>query len=135
MKSVIDSCKAAFKITLDEAQHETCLASLRNRNSDLSTLRLQINALQEHISNRKRIVVLKHYNTIKIAARELHETLCEVWCCDDAARRSHYAKLCLDAEVQSEVQLDLAISCHEPEADLPERLGCLHLCLPDAFID
>lgn len=86
MKSVIDSCKAAFKITLDEAQHETCLASLRDRNSDLSTLRLQINALQEHTSNRKRIVVPKHYNTIKIAARELHETLCEAWCCDDAAR-------------------------------------------------
>ena len=80
-------------------------------------------------------MVPKHYNTIEIAARELHEALCEAWCCDDAARRSHYAKLCLDAEVQSEVQLDLAISCHEPEADLPERLGCLHLCLPDAFID
>lgn len=107
--------KGVVVITLDEAQHAKCLASLRDRNGDLSTLRLQINALQEHPSNRKRIVVPKHYNTIQIAARKLHEALCEAWCCDDAAHRSHYAKLCLDAKVQSEVQLDLAISCHEPD--------------------
>ena len=132
---MIRRCKGIVVITLDEGQHAKCLASLRDRNNDLSTLRLQVNALQEHPGNKKRVVVPKHYNTIQIAARKLHEALCEAWCCDDAAHRSHYAKLCLDAEVQSEVQLDLAISCHGPEAGSPERLECLHLCLSDAFIN
>jgi hypothetical protein len=127
MKQVIRHWKGAVVITLDEAQHVRSLASLRDRNNDLSTLRLQINALKEHPSTRMRIVVPKHYNTIQIAAKKLHEALCEAWCCDGAAHRSHYAKLCLDARVQSEVQLDLAISCQESDVNSPERLE--HPCL------
>lgn len=113
--------KGVVVITLDEAQHAKCLASLRDRNSDLSTLRLQVNALKEHPGNKKRVVIPKHYNAIQIAARKLHEALCETWCCGDPAHRSHYAKLCLDAQVQSEVQLDVAISCQEPDLNLSER--------------
>jgi hypothetical protein len=135
MKSVIRRLKGAVVITLDEAQHAKCLSSLRDRNNDLSTLRLQINALQEHPSNRKRIVVPTHYNTIQIAAKKLYEALCEAWCCDDAAHRSHYAKLCLDAKVQSEVQLDLAISCHELDVNPPGRSEHPYLCSVNAFTD
>jgi hypothetical protein len=134
MKQVIRRWKGAVVITLDEAQHVRCLASLRDRNSDLSTLRLQINALREDTSTRRRTLVPNHYNTIHIAARRLHEALCEAWCCDDAAHRSHYAKLCLDARVQSEVQLDLAISCHEPDANSPERSETPYSSLVDALL-
>ncbi|KAF2998007.1 hypothetical protein E8E13_007355 [Curvularia kusanoi] len=84
--------------------------------NDLSTLRLQMNALQEYPATTKQYTAVpKNYGSIQVAARKLHEALCEAWCCDDAAHRSHYAKLCLEAHVQSEVQLDLAISCHEPD--------------------
>jgi len=51
--------------------------------------------------------------SIQSASQKLHEALCGVWCCDDSAHRSHYAKLCVDVQVEEQVRLDLAISCYE----------------------
>ncbi|UPX11403.1 uncharacterized protein EKO05_0002009 [Ascochyta rabiei] len=116
IKSVIKRLKGAVQITLDETRHKVCLTSLRNRNGDLGMLRSQICAFQECTASRQQTVLPASYNAIQTAAKKLHEAICEAWCCDDAAHRGHYAKLCLDAHLQAEVRLDLAISCHEPEA-------------------
>lgn len=116
MKAVIKRFKGTIKITLDESRHKKCLASLRDRNGDLGTLRSQINAFQEYSENGNQTILPADYNAIQAAARKLHEALCEAWYCDDA-HRGHFAKLCLDAHVQKEVRLDLAISCQEQDTN------------------
>jgi hypothetical protein len=90
-------------------------------NGELGALRQQIAAFQQTIRTTGTLV--KHralpgrFHSIQNASQKLHEALCKAWCCDDLAHRGHYAKLCLDADVQTEVRLDLAISCHEMAAN------------------
>lgn len=109
----------AVKITFDKSRHDRCLTTLRDRNGDLSALRSQIGAFQRHDA-RGSSTHLQHsdlpsgISSIQSASQKLHDALCDAWCCDDPAHRCHYAKLCVDAQVEAEVRLDLAISCHEP---------------------
>ncbi|CAO2651031.1 Nn.00g093280.m01.CDS01 [Neocucurbitaria sp. VM-36] len=117
LKSAIKRLRGALSITFDKSRYEKHLANLRDRNSDLSALRLQISAFQQ--TTRAAGTLVRHktlpdrFQSIQNASQKLHEALCSAWCCDDLAHRGHYAKLCLDAEVQNEVHLDLAISCHD----------------------
>ena len=48
----------------------------------------------------------------------------------------HFAKLCLDAEVQAGVRLKLAISCHGKESDKSERYlsHFIHICPKAKFL-
>ena len=118
IKRTIKRLHGAVKITFNKSMYEKCLASLRDRNDDLSALRSQISAFQQQSTSTTGALV-RHkalpegFQSIQNASLRLHESLCSAWCCDDADHSGHYAKLCLDAEVQAEVRLDLAISCHE----------------------
>lgn len=121
-KSTLRRLKGAVKVTFDKGRHDRCLASLRERNGDLSSLRSQINAFQRE-ENVKTGMCIQHralpgeLRAIQTASLKLHEALCGAWCCDDPNHRGHHAKLCVDVQVQAEVRLDLAISCHEPYLD------------------
>lgn len=122
IKSTFKRLGDAFKITIDKSRHDRCLASLRDRNGDLSALRSQVSAFQRHNAYGKNTCVQHkplpmRLNSVQNASQKLHEALCNAWCCDDSAHRGHYAKLCIDTPVQVEVRLDLAISCHEPSLD------------------
>ncbi|KAF2036133.1 hypothetical protein EK21DRAFT_52993 [Setomelanomma holmii] len=121
-KTTIKRLQGAVKIKFNKAKYEKCLASLRDRNDNLSVLRSQIGAFQqqgaiESSALVKHKVLPDRFHSIQSASQKLHEALCSAWCCNDAEHRGHYAKLCLDAEVQSEVRLDLAISCQEPSME------------------
>ncbi|KAF1828669.1 hypothetical protein BDW02DRAFT_511784, partial [Decorospora gaudefroyi] len=118
VRSAIKRLRGAISITFDKSKYDRCLEKLRDRNGELAAFRQQIDAFQQTTRN-----LVKHktapgrFQSIQNASQKLHEALCGAWCCDDPAHRRHYAKLCLDAEVQTEVRLDLAISCHEPGTD------------------
>ncbi|KAH6618467.1 hypothetical protein C7974DRAFT_415841 [Boeremia exigua] len=119
IKSALKRLGVAIKITFEKSRHDSCLANLRDMNGDLSALRSQVGAFQRpNIQQTGSFVQHKALprgiGSIQDASQKLHEALCGAWCCDDAAHRGHYAKLCIDAQVQAEVRLDLAISCHEP---------------------
>jgi hypothetical protein len=106
----------AIKITFDKSQHESSLASLRDRNSDFGMLRSQIGAFQRHEIHTTSVSLAhkrlpSRLSSINNASRKLHEALCGAWCCEDPTHSGHHAKLCIDAEARAEVQLDLAISC------------------------
>ncbi|KAF1851953.1 uncharacterized protein K460DRAFT_373841 [Cucurbitaria berberidis CBS 394.84] len=118
IKSAIKRLRGAISITFDKSKFEKCLTDLRDRNGDLSALRLQIGAFQQQNTHAAGTLVMHktlpaRFHSIQNASQKLHEALCSAWCCDDLAHRGHYAKLCLDAEFQTEVRLDLAISCQE----------------------
>jgi hypothetical protein len=121
IKSTLKRLKGAIQITFDKSRHDRCLASLRDRNGDLSALRSQIGAFQRHAHEANTCV--KHkllpagISSVQSASQKLHEALCGAWCCDDPAHRGHYAKLCVDVQVEEQVRLDLAISCHEPNVN------------------
>jgi hypothetical protein len=110
----------------DKSKHESWLAKLRDRNADLSALRNQHEAFRQQNASLS-VTVMRHavlpFQFVKIqeASQKLHEALCQSWCCDDAAHRGHYAKLCVAAEANAEVQLDLAISCQRPSDDEGNR--------------
>ncbi|KZM18912.1 hypothetical protein ST47_g9943 [Ascochyta rabiei] len=119
IRSTIKHLRGAVKITFDKSKHELWLAKLRDRNADLSALRNQHEAFRQQTTSVSETVVRHkvlpvHFDKIQEASQKLHEALCRSWCCDDAAHRGHYAKLCVAAEANAEVQLDLAISCQEP---------------------
>ncbi|KAH7398767.1 hypothetical protein DE146DRAFT_504079 [Phaeosphaeria sp. MPI-PUGE-AT-0046c] len=122
-KAAIKRLRGATRIVFNKSKYDRCLADLRDRNDDLTTLRSQICAFQQQPTNTIGALVQHkmlpdRFQAIQGASQKLHEALCSAWCCDDSKHRGHYAKLCLDAEVQEEVRLDLAISCHEtPSAD------------------
>jgi hypothetical protein len=95
------------------------LGKLRDRNNELSAFRSQIQALKQSDHRPAGICIQQKplpakFCAVQLASRQLHTALKEAWSCDDAEQRDHYAKLCLDAEVAEEVQLDIAISCQQP---------------------
>ena len=116
IKAVIKRLRGAISIAFDKSKYERCLASLRDRNGDLSSLRSHIDAFQQNARTTSALVNHKplpgRFQNIQNASQKLHEALCGAWCCEDSLHRGHYAKLCLDAEAKPEVHLDLAISCH-----------------------
>ncbi|KAJ4989336.1 hypothetical protein SVAN01_05241 [Stagonosporopsis vannaccii] len=122
IKTTLKRLKGAVTIAFDKSRHERCLLSLRERNGDLSALRSQVRAFQRHDAQ-KTSTCIQHkalpgdIRAIQTASLKLHEALCGAWCCDDPDHRGHYAKLCIDAQAKAEVQLDLAISCHEQCSD------------------
>ncbi|KAF2131118.1 hypothetical protein P153DRAFT_355895 [Dothidotthia symphoricarpi CBS 119687] len=127
IRSTIKRLRGAIKIVFDKSKYEKSLVSLRDRNGDLSALRSQIGTFQQQNTSTTGTSV-RHkplparFQSIQNSSLKLHEALCSAWCCDDSAHRGHYAKLCLEAEVQTEVRLDLAISCHG--ATIDNRLPC-----------
>jgi len=118
IKKAVKRLKGAIKITFNKSNYEQCLVRLREQNNDLGLLQSQISAFQKHFASSKGPLIRpkalpERFRSVQNVSQKLHEALCSAWCCDDARHRGHYAKLCLDAEVQTEVRLDLAISCHE----------------------
>lgn len=61
------------------------------------------------------------FQLFKKLLNKLHEALSDAWWCSDLAHIGQFAKLCLDAEVQTGVSLDFAISCREKKSDPSER--------------
>ncbi|EUC42454.1 hypothetical protein COCMIDRAFT_7987 [Bipolaris oryzae ATCC 44560] len=106
-----------LKFTFNKSRYEKCLNSLRDRNSELISLRSQVVAIeQQEVPSGICIQHVKlpdRFETIQTVSRKLHESLCGVWHCDQPAHCGHDAKLCLDADVNHDVTLDLAISCRE----------------------
>ena len=122
----IRKLRTVVKVAFNESKYVKLLGRLRDRNSELSAFRLQIEALKQP-DHRPTGICIQHkplpakFCAVQLASKQLHTALEEVWSCDDAEQRDHHAKLCLDAEVADEVQLDIAISCQEPLGGVKER--------------
>ncbi|KAF7571139.1 hypothetical protein PtrM4_111410 [Pyrenophora tritici-repentis] len=120
LKYAIKRLRGAVAICFDKSKFEKGLAKLRDRNGELAALRQQMTAFQQNAKTSGTLIRHKalpgRFHSIQSASQKLHEAICDAWCCDNPAHRGHYAKLCLDAEVHTEVHLDLAISCHELRA-------------------
>ncbi|CAI6332941.1 unnamed protein product [Periconia digitata] len=114
IKSAIKRLRNATRIAFDKSKYEKSLTGLRSWNSELSQLREQISTFQQKRSsadNRKiRGSLPSHIGSIRTASQNLHQALSGAWCCTDLAHDGHCAKLYVEAEVETEVRLDLAIS-------------------------
>lgn len=122
----IRKLRTIVKVAFNESKYSRLLSRLCDRNSELSAFRLQIEALKQP-DHRTTGICIQHkplpakFCAVQLASRQLHTALKEAWSCDDAEQRDHHAKLCLDAEVAGEVQLDMAISCQEPHDGVKSR--------------
>jgi len=113
--------RKAAAISFEKPHFEKLLADLREYNYDLKELRCQINELQQPPQrsptfNHSHEYPRARYELIQKSSQKLHEALADAWKCQDSAHFGHYAKLCVDAEVGSGVQLKMAVSYHRTVA-------------------
>lgn len=52
----------------------------------------------------------RHYCSVQKVSQTLHEALSSAWNCPYSGHETHYGKLCLEAQAQDMVRLDLALS-------------------------
>jgi hypothetical protein len=119
MKSAIRRLRDAARICFDKSKYEKSLTSLRDRTSELTQLRAHIGAFQqqqicsESVCASRRILP-SCIKSIRTASQKPHEALSDAWCCGDLNHETHFAKICLDAQVEEVgVRLDLTISCQQ----------------------
>ncbi|EUC36926.1 hypothetical protein COCCADRAFT_33752 [Bipolaris zeicola 26-R-13] len=132
LKKVYKRFSKTLEFTFNKSRYEKCLASLRDRNSELISLRSQVVAIeQQEVPSG---VCIQHvplpgrFKIIQTVSRKLHESPCGVWRCDQPTHCGHDAKLCLDADVKHDVTLDLAISCRESSCVDRSRSKSLDMC-------
>ncbi|KAH7116725.1 hypothetical protein B0J11DRAFT_442323 [Dendryphion nanum] len=120
IKTTIRRLRDSIRITFEKSKYEKSINSLRDHNTELSTLRSHVGELETARSCAQRAcishkIVPTSISAIRTTSRGLHKALSAAWCCADESHGGHYAKICVEGEVQSWVRLDLAISsCHEP---------------------
>ncbi|EMD92419.1 hypothetical protein COCC4DRAFT_162540 [Bipolaris maydis ATCC 48331] len=117
IRSVYKRLSKSLKFTFNKSRYDKCLTSLRDRNSELISLRSQVVAIeQQEVPSGvciQHVPLPSRFKTIQTVSRKLHESLCGAWRCNQPTHCGHDAKLCLDADAKHDVTLDLAISCRE----------------------
>ncbi|KAF2176640.1 hypothetical protein K469DRAFT_606524 [Zopfia rhizophila CBS 207.26] len=136
--------RKAAAMSFEKSRFEKNLADLKERNYDLKELRCQINELQQLPQTSSTLSYPRkcphtRYNLIQKTSQKLHEALTDAWKCQDAAHFGHYAKLCVDAEVGSGVQLKMAVSYQRRVAQNATRSAIeeppIWLCVQSTTID
>ncbi|KAF2708357.1 hypothetical protein K504DRAFT_382260 [Pleomassaria siparia CBS 279.74] len=147
LRSTIRRLKKAARIVFDKSKFEQNFARLRDCTSQLTQVRAQIGAFQQQQTCVGEIcsslkIFPAHINNIRSASQKLHEALSDAWCCGELEHGHHFAKICLDAEVQDRngVRLDLTISCQEALQQqsielLPDPPVPIWLCVQSVSID
>ncbi|KAJ5964877.1 uncharacterized protein N7479_004753 [Penicillium vulpinum] len=112
-----ESLKAfsVLKIVFNKKRYETHLTKLRESNMDLHTFRMQLDELLKKRSNtfsqpQVRKFLPRHYSSVQKVSQTLHEALSSAWDCSYSGHETHYGKLCVEAQVQDMVRLDMALS-------------------------
>lgn len=115
LKATINRVRNSIKVVFDKDRYIKRLTKLRESNMDLHTFRMQIEELLKRRSDtvslskiRKRLP--PHYSSVQKVSQTLHEALSNAWNCPYSGHKTHYGKLCVEAQVQNVVRLDLALS-------------------------
>jgi hypothetical protein len=115
LKAAIERLRNSLKISFHKEDYEKTVARLRERNNEFQLLRSQIERFQQkRVDNSKKSLARKslpsHYSLIQRASQTLHQALSAAWNCQHSEHVTHCAKLCIEAQVQSMVKLDMALS-------------------------
>lgn len=113
LKSAIYRVRDSVKIAFDKSTYDANLSKLRERNSDLIALRSQIREFQKNrkdLARSSAMALPSHYESIHSASKTLHEALSGAWNCPYPGHKPHYGKLCVEAQAQNAVRLDMALS-------------------------
>ncbi|KAI9784902.1 MAG: hypothetical protein M1816_000597 [Peltula sp. TS41687] len=120
LKDTIRRVRRSIQIGFEKSKFENIVVSLRDSNTDLCQLRSYLGDFQQqhlHPSNQclTRRSLPPQYNEIQETSQRLHEALFREWCCGDASHTAHTAKLFLDAQVNDDVRLDIALSFYRKD--------------------
>ncbi|KAJ5780275.1 hypothetical protein N7457_005435 [Penicillium paradoxum] len=115
LKATIYRVRNSVTVVFDKERHEKRLTKLRESTMDIHTLRIQTEELLKKRSNtsspsqlRKRLP--HQYSSVQKVSQTLHEALSNAWVCPYTGHKTHYGRLCVEAQVQDMVRLDLALS-------------------------
>ena len=123
VKELTSNIKSAIKIGLKKHGYGKKIDNLKKNREDLASLASHINKMENQTdkSLKPRATAIDdtvtHFLAIRKASRALHEAFADAWCrsCQEAAHVEHNTILCLDAQVNECVRLDLAISNARPD--------------------
>jgi hypothetical protein len=115
LKAAIQRLRNSLKISFHKDEYERTVARLRERNNEFQLLRSQIERFQQkRVEDTKKSLARKslpsHYSLIQRASQTLHQALSVAWNCQHSEHVTHCAKLCIEAQAQSMVKLDMALS-------------------------
>lgn len=115
LKATIYRVRNSMKVVFDKERYERHLIELRESNMDLYTFRMQLTEILERESgtfrqSRYRKRLPRHYFSVQKVSQTLHKALSIAWKCQSSGHDTHYGKICVEAQVQDMVRLDLALS-------------------------
>lgn len=115
LKAAIHRVRDSITVAFEKEHYESRLTKLRENNMDLHLFRMQLAELLDKRLNlsrpsktRKRLPL--HYSSVQKVSQTLHEALSSALNCPNSGHETHYGKLCVEAQVQDTVRLDLALS-------------------------
>ncbi|KAF7533775.1 hypothetical protein G7054_g6785 [Neopestalotiopsis clavispora] len=126
LKDTVRRLRSILKITWDKSKFESSYSDLRNYNNDLRHLRQQaseINDLKPPLRDIRKQLNPEYgsYGAIRRASKALHCALANSWS-DVPIELRHSVKLFIDAKVEEQVCMDVAVLCHGHD---PDALGLL----------
>ncbi|KAK3987371.1 hypothetical protein QBC44DRAFT_331643 [Cladorrhinum sp. PSN332] len=126
LKEAMRKLRKRVKIAFEKETFETQIANLEKSNDSFRRLREQISNLQQpqscsthiaskvHCENRARLSAeFGALGVIRRASVALHEALQNTWSSTTTQDLRHSVRLFLDAKAEDEVQMEVAILCHE----------------------
>ncbi|KKP02601.1 hypothetical protein THAR02_05289 [Trichoderma harzianum] len=121
LKDCVRKLRKRVTITFEKKHFEDQIDVLEKSNSALRRLREQVSELQKPPSYTtgkqcKRAgrlpLEFKGFRDIRRASKALHEALTAAWSSTQAPHLRHFVKLFLDAKVETDVQMEIAILCY-----------------------
>ncbi|KAL7925753.1 hypothetical protein ACQKWADRAFT_282898 [Trichoderma austrokoningii] len=120
LKDVVRKLRKRVQITIEKTGFEDRIGNLEKLNGELVRLRRQVNELQTPTccavkrsdGTRRLPAEFGAYGTIRRASKALYEGLTATWSEAEVPGLRHLVKLFLDANVETDVQMEIAILCY-----------------------
>ncbi|KAK6440584.1 hypothetical protein LTR95_003189 [Oleoguttula sp. CCFEE 5521] len=120
LKDTMIRLRSAMQITFNKTDYEKHIEAIRGDNADLRSIRSY-----RYQPSSQQVVPFElpaSFSKARKAVKALYEALDGSWSCADVKHVRHAAKLCLEAKVEEDVRLDLALACTSTGSPPPEPL-------------
>jgi hypothetical protein len=114
MQSHLSQNSPKVRFAFDKDELEKQIQLLRDKNSDLESIRAQIESFHRHSTSRSLVnydrPMPPYFCEVQRVSTEAHRALIASFSCSDATHDEHTALIALDVEYGQETRLDMAIS-------------------------
>ncbi|KAF3004554.1 hypothetical protein E8E14_003135 [Neopestalotiopsis sp. 37M] len=125
LKDAVRRFRSSLKITWDKSEFESSLTDLRNYNDDLRCLRQQASEMKkskvpEQNIRKQTNAEYRNYGIIRRASSAVHYAFANSWS-DVPTGLKHSVNMFIDAKIEKQVCMDVAIMCYGHDATAPPQ--------------